>query len=410
LNKPRKINKNEAERKTIFFVWNYHQWGGAQIYFLALMRQVSRKFNVKAVLPAGSDKKILQYLDANHVHYEFYEGQMDLEKAETFGRRVKRRLNDVLNNFSLAKHLSNHDLKKSIIQIDIAPWAGLGLLFYLVRRTKVFITFHTAIPELSNFRKILWKTKFAALNASKNFQIAASNLDVKKSLRPFVNEARYKQIEVIYSSVNGEEIENALKQNKTREKIAEKYNFPNEKIWICNVGQFIERKGCWVFLEAIQILQKKRDDLFFFWLGTSRLSQEVVEKIEGYGLRENFRFLSDEISGQRDDLFSLWKMADLFVLPSFQEGLPVALIEAMALGQACIASEINAIPEAVRHLETGYLIETGDSDKLAKAIGTLADDKTLRQKLGENAQKFILKNFEEKIIGEKMLRLYEKVS
>jgi glycosyltransferase involved in cell wall biosynthesis len=127
-------------------------------------------------------------------------------------------------------------------------------------------------------------------------------------------------------------------------------------------------------------------------------------------LRENFRFLSDEISGQRDDLFSLWKMADLFVLPSFQEGLPVALIEAMALGQACIASEINAIPEAVRHLETGYLIETGDSDKLAKAIGTLADDKTLRQKLGENAQKFILKNFEEKIIGEKMLRLYEKVS
>jgi glycosyltransferase involved in cell wall biosynthesis len=386
------------------------QWGGAQIYFLALMRSVSGDFAVKAVLPNGSDEKLLQYLNAAGVEYDFYEGCMDSAKAESIGQRIERRWNDFITNLSLAKHLSRYDLKDSIVQIDVAPWAGFALLFYLICKTNVFVTFHTAIPELTFLRRALWKTKFAVLTASQRFQIAASNVDVKKSLRSYVSEPRYRRIEVIYSSVNAEEIKRVLDESKTRREIAEKYNFPPEKTWVCNVAQFIERKGCWVFLEAVERLRDQRSDLFFYWLGTAPLGEEIREKIGKYDLGNNFRYLTgDEIGESRNDLLTLLKASDLFVLPSFQEGLPVALIEAMALGKACVASRINAIPEAVEHFETGVLVEAGDSKKLAAAVGALADDKSLQSKIGENARRRVLENFEEKVIGQKMLRLYQSV-
>ncbi len=400
----------ENNPRKIFFVWNYLEWGGVQIYFLGLMRSVLPTYTVKVILPKGSDKKILRYLEENNVEYDFFDGKIDFSKAETVWRRIKRRLNDFQTNLSLAGHLSRFDLRDSIVQIDVAPWAGFLLLFYLTLKTNVFVTFHTALPRISFAKRILWKIKFATLTVFQRFHLAASNLDVKKSLRPFVGDSRYRQIEVVYSSVNIGEIEQAVTENQTRGEIARKYNFPADKIWVCNVAQFIERKGCWVFLEAIERLLKQRSDLFFFWLGTAPLTDEINRKIEEYNLKDNFRFLSaDEIGANRNDLLTLWKTADLFVLPSFQEGLPVALIEAMALGRACIASRVNAIPEAVKHLETGVLVEAGDRAELALAIGELADDNYLREKLGENAQRLVLENFEEKVIGQKMLRLYDSV-
>jgi glycosyltransferase involved in cell wall biosynthesis len=112
----------------------------------------------------------------------------------------------------------------------------------------------------------------------------------------------------------------------------------------------------------------------------------------------------------RRDLLRLWRAADMFVLPSYQEGLPVALIEAMALEKACIASDINAVPEALKHLENGVLVKAGDSRQVAEAVNALADDAKLRKKLGENARKFVSENFEENVTGGQMLRLYESVS
>jgi glycosyltransferase involved in cell wall biosynthesis len=405
-------DKNLSNRrpKQILYVWNYLEWGGVQIYFLGLMRCAAQKYRVKVILPDGSDKKILRYLEDNNIEYDFFDGKMDFSKAGTFRRRIKRRWNDFNTNFALATHLSRYDLRNSIVQIDVAPWAGFALLFYLTCKTNVFVTFHTAIPELSFLRRALWKTKFAVLTASSRFQIAASNLDVKKSLRLFVSESRYRQIEIIYSSVNAEEIKKVLDENKSRREMAEKYDFPPEKTWVCNVAQFIERKGCRVFLEAIETLRKQRSDLFFYWLGTAPLTEEIRENVGNYNLGDDFRYLAaNETGNSRHDLLTLLKASDLFVLPSFQEGLPVALLEAMALGKACVASRVNAIPEAVEHYETGVLVEAGDAEKLAAAIGELSDDKSLQKKLGENARQTALENFEERVIGQKMLRLYESV-
>ena len=88
------------------------------------------------------------------------------------------------------------------------------------------------------------------------------------------------------------------------------------------------------------------------------------------------------------------------------EGLPISLLEAMALGIPCISTNINGIPEAVKHLETGYLIEAGNAETLVEAIKTLKDDKALREKLAKNGREFVLANFNEKIVAKIALEKY----
>jgi glycosyltransferase involved in cell wall biosynthesis len=97
----------------------------------------------------------------------------------------------------------------------------------------------------------------------------------------------------------------------------------------------------------------------------------------------------------------------LFVLPSLNEGLPIALLEAMAMGKASIASRINAIPEAVIDNETGLLVEASDPDGLASAILKLADDTELRDRLGAAGQAFVLENFDERSTAKITVDYYE---
>jgi len=390
-------------------VWNYLEWGGAQIYFLSIMRFVSQNHRVKVILPENSAKKLLSYLESNDIEFEFFKGKMDMAKAETFGRRIQRRFNDYLCNLTLAKHLAQQDLKNSIVHIDVAPWSSFTLLVYLVSKTHVFLTFHTPLPKISNWRKILWKVKFGILTGFENFHLVASNQRVKDSLQSYISPQTYKEIKVAYSSINLAEIDENLKSKPSRKEIAEKYDLPTEKFWLCNVGQFIERKGCWILLDTLKKLVKVRKDIFFYWLGTAPLGSETLERVKSYDLDEYFRFFSaEEIGSRRADLLNFLSAADLFVMPSLEEGLPVALIEAMALGKCCIASDTDAIPEAVEHLKTGFLIAPNNSVMLGDAIEELLRDYYLRRELGDNARKKVIEKFNDKKLGEIMLELYEK--
>lgn len=89
--------------------------------------------------------------------------------------------------------------------------------------------------------------------------------------------------------------------------------------------------------------------------------------------------------GHRPDVFALMRAADLVVLPSRSEGLPLALLEARALGRPVIASAVGGIPEAVRPEEDGVLVPAGDPIALARALARLAAGPGLRERLGAAA-------------------------
>ncbi len=107
---------------------------------------------------------------------------------------------------------------------------------------------------------------------------------------------------------------------------------------------------------------------------------------------------SDQVGGEHVNLFKLMRVADVFALPSYVEGLPVSVIEAMGLGIPTVSTAINAIPEAIIHLQTGLLIEAGNSVALKNAIQKLKDDDELRKNLSKNGREYVLSKFSEETV------------
>ena len=90
--------------------------------------------------------------------------------------------------------------------------------------------------------------------------------------------------------------------------------------------------------------------------------------------------------GPRDDIPDLLAAADVFAMPSLNEALPMALLEAMFSGTAIVASAVGGIPEAVRDGREGLLVPPGDVDALAAALARVVGDVRLRERLGEAAR------------------------
>lgn len=90
------------------------------------------------------------------------------------------------------------------------------------------------------------------------------------------------------------------------------------------------------------------------------------------------------------------------------EGLPIAILEAMALGLPTISTNLNAIPEAVINEKTGILVETGNAEQLKSAILRLYENNGLRKKLADTGKEFVIDKFDERKMVKIVLDNYEK--
>jgi glycosyltransferase involved in cell wall biosynthesis len=392
----------------VLYIWPYLEWGGAQIYFAGLMKFAREKYGVRAVMPAGSSARLLSYMERLNVPCEFFDAHVDVSPARSVPEKLRRRWRKAYCELVLARHLSRRDLGRAILHIDAGPWQSFWLLFYLSCRTKVFVTLHTALPLMSWPRRMEWKVKFALLSALRNFHLLASNRDMVKSLAPYLAEKSRAPMRIAYSGIDRTEIETALAAKFDRADLCKKHSLNADHVLVFGLGQFIERKGCWILLEAAQRIVAQNPNVSFVWIGTGELSEDDKERVASFGLGDRFRFVSPAETGpNRADMLGLLRLADLFVLPSLNEGLPIALLEAMAMGKPSIASRINAIPEAVADNDTGLLVEAGDPDALARAILRLVDDAELRARLGAAGQAFVLENFDERSTAKITVDYYE---
>lgn len=386
--------------KKIFYIWNYLEWGGAQVYFFGLMNEMKNYSDVLAIMPSGSNEQLLKFLHTLQIPCEFFDSHTDTKPAPTFARKLQRHWNKIYCEFVMLKYLNKFDFSDSLIHIEIAPWQSLLALIWLCRKAKVFVTVHNSILPIPKKRYFIWQAKFRILARIKNFHIFTANNDAKESLKTLVPEKFFQKIKVTYAYINPKEINQALKTKFYRGDLCEKYNLPKDKFLVFCVGQFIDRKGRWIFLEAAAKLKQTNDDIAFVWISNSKPSHEDLEKAKSFGLGSDFVFItSEQVGREHIDLFNLLRVADIFSLPSYIEGLPISLLEAMALGIPSISTDINGIPEAVRHLETGYLIAPGAVEELKNAIQTLKNDPALREKLSKNGREFVLINFSEEVVA-----------
>jgi len=146
------------------------------------------------------------------------------------------------------------------------------------------------------------------------------------------------------------------------------------------VGRVSRHKGAFLLVQAVAALSAAFPDLHVLFAGDDDETPQVSELASRLGVRGRVRFL-----GRRSDVPRLLRMADLFVFPSLFEGMPFALLEAMASGLPCVASDLPCIREVMRHGIDGLCCQTGDASSLAQAMAAVLSDKPMSERLARSA-------------------------
>ena len=153
------------------------------------------------------------------------------------------------------------------------------------------------------------------------------------------------------------------------------------------IGRITKEKGIVELAMAVKMLRKEIVNVKLLVIGgvleserDNKAIDEVKNLIKEYGLENNIIF-----TGFRSDISELLTFIDVFTLPSYREGMPRSIIEAMASGKPVVATNIRGCREEVVSGATGILVPVGDSAALAEAIRSLVSDDELRMALGKNA-------------------------
>ncbi len=192
--------------------------------------------------------------------------------------------------------------------------------------------------------------------------------------------------EKIFPIPNGIDIESFKPRNKNV--MRNKFNLPSDKKIILFVGWLIERKGVNYLLDAASKIVKVIPDTLFIIIGNGILEEQLKSYSCELGLREYVMFLGAKSS---EEIPYWMNAADIFVLSSLSEGRPNVVAEASSSGLPVIATEVNGTPEIVEDSKTGFLIPSKDSDAIYNKLKILLENKKLRENMGKNGRKFILK-------------------
>lgn len=189
--------------------------------------------------------------------------------------------------------------------------------------------------------------------------------------------------------------------SEEKEKIREGFKLGQDDIFAISVAQLIPRKNHIVLIRAVAELQNPHFHLFI--CGDGVQENELKAEAKKLGIRKQVHFL-----GFRKDVYKLCSSADLFLFASLQEGLPVAIMEAMACKLPIIASRIRGNTDLIDEGKGGYLVDAADVQRFVDAIQTTISDKEKLTEMEEYNYSKVQDYGEEEVLKE-MSALYQSM-
>lgn len=192
--------------------------------------------------------------------------------------------------------------------------------------------------------------------------------------------------------------------------VNEKFFYPKEQKsenvnkYILYAGRIERQKGIFDLLECGRYILSDRPDISFIIAGSGRDFNRLKRKIQRAGLQNKFILLG-QVS--KEKLVKLYQDAMLFVFPSYHEGLPTVLLEAMSCGLPIVATDVRGNRDLIFSGKNGILVPTRNPKKMAETISLLLRDEKLRITYGRNARKTIEQNYTWDKVSSKILRCYK---
>ncbi len=194
--------------------------------------------------------------------------------------------------------------------------------------------------------------------------------------------------------------QNAYVQSIRSLEIRELYDVQPDESMACIVGRLFEGKGCLEVIEAAALPSLHR--MHFFFVGEGPLESELKSITAKLGLEEKVHFL-----GFRNDVASILMEADFLIVPSYSEGAPLVVLEAMSLAKPVVATRVGAIPEMLGDLYPIKLINPGQSHELRDVLDSFCSlSREKRESVGKMLQNRVMEKYSKDKIFQEIVHLY----
>jgi glycosyltransferase involved in cell wall biosynthesis len=191
-----------------------------------------------------------------------------------------------------------------------------------------------------------------------------------------------------------------------RARVRRELNVPDGAFVVGCAARLTAQKDPAALVRAVgELANRTRQPIYLIWAGDGELAEEAARVARASGIEQQCRFL-----GFRHDIRAVMCALDVFALSSRYEGLPYALLEAMALGLPVVATDVVGTRDVVVHDVTGYLVRPGDPSAMAAALEPLLADATLRSRLGEAGRQVVADRFTLAEMSRRLEALYTELA
>lgn len=240
--------------------------------------------------------------------------------------------------------------------------------------------------------RVITRRSSKVILLSKRLFLRATKLGVNKN-----------KVAVIPSGVDYNFFDPERSKVKNRAKLLRKELNIGDDIVIGYVGRLIPTKGVAHLILAVKQIQRENPNIVLLVVGDGPQKEDLRVMSKDLKIRANF-------AGWQDETAPYYALMNIFALPSFSEGLPNVVLEAMAMEKPVVATDIGGIPDLVKNGENGYLVPVGNCQQMALALRKLVLDSDLRTSMGRFGRQKIKRFFAWDAIVQKIEKIYDEIT
>ena len=230
-------------------------------------------------------------------------------------------------------------------------------------------------------------------------RFASHNVGVSQAACQFLKHLGAKKITYIPNGIDS----NFYK--KIDAVLRSKLNIDDNKLVITFVGRLIYAKGVQDLINVLKELQERYQNIKLIIVGAGNYKSSLELLSKNMGLQKDILFAGEK---NKEEIVELLSISDIFVNPSYSEGLPTSVLEAASVGLPIIATDVGGTKEIVENEKTGFLITPMDITALEKALRQLIDNPGLRTEMGQRSRESVKERFNWDTITEQYLELFER--
>lgn len=273
-------------------------------------------------------------------------------------------------------------------------WGILGATLAGLRNR--IMTLHIAYSE----SELAWRKYVYTWIIKLNALLSARFIAISKHLESYIRNLGIKN-EILVSE-NG--IDTEKYRNISGDEFRRNIGISDEKKIILNLGRLEPVKGQKYLIDAMKIIRNNNSDAVCVIAGTGRLENKLKEQVEQEGLNDCIL-----MPGFVEETEKALAACDIFCLPSLEEGLPYALLEACAAGKPSIATGVGGVRDFLNNSKAGIIIKPENVEELADKLDFLLNNKHERTVLGNNGLKYVTNNCGIKDMVNETIQFYDKI-